>query len=823
MGVPSSGLGANNKHRLTANMNLLTVLTAILFLCIVVLLVYYFFHQKQKNRYSKSTTLVLKDAKKTIQASVSVDVPEEMVVHVTLKLVDKKGGKTTSVDGTLSHTTPKNKPKKSQVSIKSVKNAKTTNKFNFQNILNSFQKIDLIQKIKNSNTGLILLLASILVYVLVISIGIERFPIYFFTDEAIHMNFISDFIRDGYRNYNREFLPTFFIASGWVNGTSVYVQWLPYLLFGKSIAATRLVSAFITLISAISLGLLLKQVFKIKYYWAGILILLTTPAWFLHARTAFEYAEVASFYMIFLYFYSRYRDGHLQSLYFAILSGALAFYTHGLGQILMSITGTALFFADIKYHIHPDRRKTVLWALVFGIILLLPFARYYLAHPNESFEQVQRRNSYWFNVNWTTSQKILEFIKQYTYGLNPLYWYFHNSVDLDRHVMKGYGHGLLVTLPFALIGFTKVVRNLHHFSYRTLFIAFLAAPLPASVVAIGMPRMLWMSIPLALMTTIGLSLSLEKLDEYWIKISKYTPWILFTVLTSLSFFMLRDALVNGPLWFKDYGLFGMQYGAKQVFEETILPELKSNPNIMFSVSPSWANGTDEFADFFIPAELRPRVFFGQPIDWINNLSSINQNLHFILPYNEYNNLIQDPKFKAITVYKVINYPDGTPGFYVVSLTPADNITSILNAEKIKNITPVDEILQLAGQEVHVAHSPLGAGSLTDVFDNDPNTLVRVLEANPFIFDISPTTPIDTQSIIIQTGTQPNFTIKVSLYAPGENDPVTYTNTYKDLPPDPTVTINFDKGPQKSARIYIEIEDNTSGETSQIHVRTINIK
>ena len=53
--------------------------------------------------------------------------------------------------------------------------------------------------------------------------------------------------------------------------------------------------------------------------------------------------------------------------------------------------------------------------------------------------------------------------------------------------------------------------------------------------------------------------------------------------------------------------------------------------------------------------------------------------------------------------------------------------------------------------------------------------------------------------------------------------MTYTNTYKDLPPDPAVTINFDKGPKQSARIYIEIEDNTSGETSQIHVRTINIK
>ena len=808
-----------------------TALIILFVLYTVSLFGYYLLHQRQKNKgeASKSTTIVLRDRKKTTQASVSIDVPEGMDVHVTLKLIDKKTGKTTAIDGNLSRTAGKKVLQPSDASRKLVKTPNTRYGVYLQKLQKKFQKNPTIKQLQKSfrlkNTGFMLLLASIAVYTLVISIGIERFPIYFFTDEAIHMNFISDFIRDGYRNYNNEFLPTFFIAGGWVNGISVYVQWLPYLLFGKSIAVTRLVSAFITLISATALGLLLKQVFKIKYYWAGILLLLTTPAWFLHARTAFEYAEVASFYMLFLYFYNRYRDGHLQFLYLAIVSGALTFYTHGLGQILMAITGLALLITDFKYHIHPDRRKTILWSFVLGVVLLLPFVRYYLAHPNESLEQVQKRNSYWFNGNLDTSQKLLEFIKQYTYGLNPLYWYFHNSIDMNRHIMKGYGNGLLITLPFALIGFFKVITNLRHSSYRSLFIAFLAAPFPAAVVAIGMPRMLWMSIPLALITTLGLSWSLEKVEHYWRKrkLPTIMPWVIFALLTFLSFFILRDALVNGSLWFKDYGLFGMQYGAKQVFEETILPELEENPNLTFSVSPSWANGTDEFSDFFIPDNLQSHVVFGQPVDWINNLTAINQNLRFVLPYNDYDNLTKDPKFKDIKIHKIINYPDGTPGFYVISLSPADNILDIINAENIKNRTPIEEVLQLYGQEVRVVHSPLGSGTITDVFDNNPNSLVRVLEANPFTFDILPSTPIDTHSIDIQTGSQPNFTITVSLYAPGKSVPETYVNTYKDLPPDPTVTINFDKGPQVSSRIYIEVKDNTSGETSQIHVRSIDIK
>jgi hypothetical protein len=39
------------------------------------------------------------------------------------------------------------------------------------------------------------------------------------------------------------------------------------------------------------------------------------------------------------------------------------------------------------------------------------------------------------------------------------------------------------------------------------------------------------------------------------------------VLAGYNVFMLRDALVNGPTWFKDYGLGGMQYGADQIFGE----------------------------------------------------------------------------------------------------------------------------------------------------------------------------------------------------------------------------------------------------------------
>jgi len=611
---------------------------------------------------------------------------------------------------------------------------------------------------------------------------------------------------------------------------------------------TRLVSAFITLLAAGSLGLFLKQVYRIKYHWAGVFLLLTTPAWFLHARTAFEYAEVASFYMLFLYFYGRYRDGHLSSLYVAIVMGALAFYTHGLGQVLMTITGLALFVTDFQYHLHPDRRRTVIYGFLLGLVLLMPFVRYYLAHTAETASQIKRRGSYWYDDQLTTPQKFWEFIHQYTGGLNPLYWYFHellvtstqyakdfgnsrivtlpfdfSNVDISRHVMKGYGNGLVFTLPFALIGFIKSIRNIKQFPYRMAVIAYFAAPLPASIVAIGMPRMLWMSIPMAILTVLGLSQCLEWLEGRWEKISRWLPVAVFVLLTSLSVFILRDALVNGPIWFDDYGLYGMQYGAKQVFAETIVPELEKNPGWSFVVSPSWANGTDKFADFFIPKDLASRVTFGQPTDRIGDPSKITDNVRFIIPYNEYDNLLTNPKFKDIVVHKIIPYPNGKPGFYIVTVHPADNLDEIIAAENVKNRTPVEDSVNINGQAVRVLHSPLDSGALIHIFDSNPDTLARVMEANPFTFDLYPPTPMDTHSVVIQTGSLPDFTVTISLYAAGSTTPQIYSETFKNLPPDPLVTMDFDKGPAKSSRIYIEIKDNISGESSQIHVRTIGFK
>jgi hypothetical protein len=294
-------------------------------------------------------------------------------------------------------------------------------------------------------------------------------------------------------------------------------------------------------------------------------------------------------------------------------------------------------------------------------------------------------------------------------------------------------------------------------------------------------------------------------------------------MTGLSIFMLRDALVNGPTWFEDYSLYGMQYGAKQVFQDVVRVGLEQDPNRSYVVSPSWANGTEQFVSFFIPAPLQSRVSLGQPVNFIDALKKNPSDIYFVATSDEYDKLIHKTEFQNIEIKQTLPFPNGKPGFYVLTLRVSDNIEQIIAAEKEAQRHPVEDTMSLNGQNIRVIHSPLGSGRIEDMLDNDPDSLARVMLANPFLIDLYPTTPINTSSLILQTGSLPNFTVTISLYAPGSSTPVNYTQTFLNLPPDPLVNILFDKGPATSERIKIEIKDNLSGDESQIHVRTIQFK
>ena len=187
-------------------------------------------------------------------------------------------------------------------------------------------------------------------------VGLAQYPIYFFSDEAANGVLAAEFLDNGFRDQFGQLFPTYF-QNGPSNSlsTSVYVQVVPYLFFGKSIFVTRAVPARIALTGALAVGLIFKHIFKSRWWWTSILLLALTPAWFLHSRTAFEHPVWVSFFAWFLYFYLRYRIDQPRHLITAILFGALAFYSYNGGQLGLGIMVLLLLIVDWRYHVQQRR------------------------------------------------------------------------------------------------------------------------------------------------------------------------------------------------------------------------------------------------------------------------------------------------------------------------------------------------------------------------------------------------------------------------------------------------------------------------------------
>jgi hypothetical protein len=286
--------------------------------------------------------------------------------------------------------------------------------------------------------------------------------------------------------------------------------------------------------------------------------------------------------------------------------------------------------------------------------------------------------------------------------------------------------------------------------------------------------------------------------------------------------MLNDALTRGPLWYNDYGLYGMQYGAKQLFEDAIPAYLKRDPNTQILVSSTWANGADTFIRFFLPPEQRSRVQMLNVDYFMTARRTLTPNMLLVMTPPEYEQAKASKKFKSITVEQVIPYPDGRPGFYFARLTYADNLDAIIADEKAARSKPVVEQVAIDGQQMQVSHSQFDAGQLRDLFDGDTFTLARGLEANPLVLEFTFPQPRPMTGLEATFGSM-DLTLTARLYADGATEPVTYSQTFRGLPPDPKVELAFDRGPSSVKKLRLEVLQLNAGQEVHIHVRELKFR
>ncbi len=356
-----------------------------------------------------------------------------------------------------------------------------------------------------------LFIGAIILYLTTRLIGLTQYPIYFFTDEAIQTQALVDLINRDYRDVEGTLLPTYFKNGEYSNlSLSVYLQWIPLLLFGKSAVVTRATSVLVTMIAAISLGIVLRDVFRMKYWWTATLFLSITPSWFLHSRTAFETAEFTAFFAGTLCAYLLYRYKSPRYIYLTFLMAACAFYSYSPAQLIVPLTTLALFLSDWRYHW--ENRAAVGGGLILLVVLAMPFIRFRFIDPDNAMFHLHTLGSYLLE-DVPVSVKVMHYLSEYLTGLSAWYWYIPNDRDFTRHLMGDYGNIMLWTLPFAIGGLAYAIYHIRESCYRAVLIAFLTAPVAGALVQTGITRALIFVIPAALFTAIGLEFTLRWLTD----------------------------------------------------------------------------------------------------------------------------------------------------------------------------------------------------------------------------------------------------------------------------------------------------------------------
>jgi len=625
-------------------------------------------------------------------------------------------------------------------------------------------------RVSKDYLSLVLFFVGLVVYLLTRFIHLPNFPIYFFTDEAIQTQHAADLIENDFRIADDTLLPTYFKNGGQYNlSLSVYAQVLPTMAFGKSIWVTRGVSVLISLTATISLALILKNAFQSRLWWLAPLLLACIPAWFLHSRTAFETVIMTAMYAVFLYFYLQYRHGKPWSLLLALLFGGLAFYAYSPGQVIVGITGFALLIADAKYHW--QHRKIALAGLALLILLAYPYLRFILNQEQEPLHHLTMLNSYWVKP-LPIYEKVLAYLVRYLKGLNPFYWFspnppfinriwpnrklpswlFSNQLDLARHTMKGYGHIPCAFFPFWVFGLIRCIKGFKNSTYRTILLAALIAPSGAAVVVWGITRGMVFIIPSVIMIAIGLESAIRWLQARWKKsnIPRITI-IISIILIIISFWMTFDALKNGPTWYDDYGMAGLQYGGQQVF--TRAGEIaRSQPETTVLVSSTWANGPDVLLRYYL--DDIPNVRMGNINAFAIQYHPLKRNTLFIMTEEDLVFIENSDKFTNVFIEETLPYPDGSDGFYFVRLEYVNGIEDILAAERAARQALLTDVISLQGQQVEIQYSTLDMNEIHHAFDGDPTTVIRTLEANPLRIILTFPEPINLQQITVLIGGTP---------------------------------------------------------------------
>ncbi len=663
--------------------------------------------------------------------------------------------------------------------------------------------------------------AGILFFAATRFVGLTRFPVYFFTDEAIHPNWASYLLEHGFRDPGGVLLPPFFKNDQtWNLSASVYTHLLPVALFGRSVLVTRAVPALLSVIAAAGLGFASLRAFGHRSFWLVPLLMAAMPAWFLHSRTGFETALATSYYALFLMAYLFYRQGRPRWILAALALGAAAAYSYASAQLLMVGTGLLLLVVDARYHVEQFRKhpRVMIGAASLVVLLVAPYLRFRVLEPDATANHLKTLSSY-LVADTPRSEKVRSFLDYYLDGLEPTYWFGSDHPrDIDRHRMKGMAAISPLLAPFIGVGLLvsarRIVRSPAH---RAVLITLLMVPVGAALVAPGITRLLAMMVPATLLAAIGVDWVLERIRNR--RAYALAAAVVAIALAMSGVSMTRAALRDGPTWYTDYGIYGMQWGAPQLFA-AIEEELARSRATRVVMSPTWANNPNAFVDFFLDADDASRVEMASIYSFLQAPRAIDPNLLIILPDDEYRIAQASDKLALDAPLRTIDLPDGKPGFYFLHLRYVPDVEARFEADRQARFALVESTASIGGEELTLRHSKLDMGQMPNVFDGDVATLVRGAEANPFSVEVTFPSPRPLRTVAVTTGSM-DMGLRVQVWPSTGGEPWVLEQTLRDLDDDPRVEVALPESAPPTTRVRFDIKNLNDGDVSHVHLREMD--
>ncbi len=161
-------------------------------------------------------------------------------------------------------------------------------------------------------------------------------------------------------------------------------------------------------------------------------------------------------------------------------------------------------------------------------------------------------------------------------------------------------------------------------------------------------------------------------------------------------------------------------------------------------------------------------------------------------------------------------------FVFTRLVYVDKPDHMFDAERAERAGLVVDEMSVGEEPIRLAHSRLDIGQAKDIFDNAGDTLIRGLEANPFVLDFDFSRPQAVRGLAMDFGRM-DFVLRVQVYGTDSSKPIFYQGEYRQQPDIPHIDMDFANGPEQVKRVVIEIEQLNPPNEVHIHVREVLFK